>query len=55
MKEVDLCEPTQHHSLTTSTWVVLNGNAKQAQMWWTITEICFESRISAGAKEKLPC
>ena len=35
-------------------WVALNENAKRAEILWTITEM-FESRISAGTKEKLPC
>ena len=34
-------------------WGVLNGNAKQAMILSTITRNMFESRISAGAPEKL--
>ena len=32
----------------------LKDNVKQAKILWTITEPCFESRISAGGTEKFP-
>ena len=45
----------QHHSLIMKIWVALKENARQANILQTITGICsFESRISAGATEKLP-
>ena len=37
------------------TWNVLKDNVKKAKILLTITEPCFESRISAGGAEKLPC
>ena len=52
-KEVDLGEPTSF--LDHVYLVALKENAKRAKILWTITETCFESRISAGAKEKQPC
>ena len=36
------------------TWDVLSVNANRMKNYWTIKEDVFESRISAGATEKLP-
>ena len=49
--EVDLGEPT---SFLDHVFFVLNENVKWAKKMWTITKNMFESRISAGAVEKLP-
>ena len=53
MKEVELGEPTSfldHFYL-----VALKENVKQAKILYTNTENMFQSSISAGAMEKLPC
>ena len=45
----------RHRSLTISPWVALKENVKQAKMLYTNTENMFQSSISAGTIEKLPC
>ena len=45
----------QHHSLIMYTWSALKDNAKQAKILVDNYRTLFESRISAGATEKLPC
>ena len=45
----------QHLSLIMYTWGSLKDNVNEAKMLLTITQPCFESRISAGATEILPC
>ena len=44
-----------HHSLTKFIWDALNESAKRAKTLWENYRNMFESGISAGAKEKLPC
>ena len=50
-KEVDLGEST---SSTMFIWVALKESVILLMILAQITEICFQSRISAGAQEKLP-
>ena len=45
----------QHHSLTMFIWVVLKNNVKISKDIVDNCRTMFESRISAGATEKLPC
>ena len=45
----------QHNSLTTSIWIALNENVKKSRDVVDNYRNMFESRISAGAKEKQHC
>ena len=51
MKDVDLGEPTSF--LDNIIWVALKESVRLARILWIIIEKMFESRISAGATEKL--
>ena len=42
----------QHHSLTSSIWVSLNGSSKQAKILWTIAGICLNPGSSQEQKKK---
>ena len=44
----------QHHFSTTNIWDALNVNASRMKLLLKNFQRCFESRISAGATEKLP-
>ena len=52
--EKKLIWENQRHSLITSTWDAFNGSAEQTKILSTIHTNMFESRIYAGATEKLP-
>ena len=50
MKQVDLGD--QQNSSTTSIWVVLNGNAKQAKILSTISTICSNQECQQEQQKK---